>query len=62
MISQFTETFSENDNSAQLYKESLIEYLQDVLKNNRFQAMSDHQIYLDWIKDTLESVIELIKK
>lgn len=50
--------FSENDNSAGEFKQSLIEYLFDVLEKGNFEAMSDHQLYLDGAKKMLTEIIE----
>lgn len=57
-----TEVFSENDNSASLYKESLIEYLENTIKNTRFEAMSDYALYLSWFNDCIEEIIYILKK
>lgn len=54
--------FSENDNSAKEYKQSLIEYLLNELQKGKWEAMSDHQLYLDGAKDMLTEIIEEINK
>ena len=57
-IDFLTTTFRENDNSAKEYKQSLIEYLFGILENNNWEAMSEHQLYLNGAKKMITEIIE----
>ena len=57
-----TTRFSENDNSAKEFKQSLIEYLFWVLEKNGWEAMSEHQLYLSGAKKMLMEIIEELNK
>jgi len=56
------ENFSENDNSVSEYKDSLIEYLKNVLNNHPsdWSAMSDYTLYLQGAEQMLKEVIREI--
>jgi len=56
------ERFILSDNSAMEYNSSLLIYLDGVMKNTRFEAMSEHQLYLQGAKQMLEEIINLLEK
>lgn len=53
-----TEVFIENDNSVKEFKQTFIEYLFRILENKKWEAMSEHQIYLEGAKKMLIEIIE----
>lgn len=52
--------YLENDNSAEEYKVSLANYIQDTLDKNTWGAMSDYALYLSGAKDILTDLLEVL--
>ena len=44
------------------FKKDFVEYLQEIIKNNRWDAMSDHTLYLQGAKKAIEEIIHEIKE
>lgn len=44
------------------FKKEFTEYLEDIIKSNRWEAMSDYTLFLQGAKQALNEVIEELKK
>ena len=60
-MNNFKEVFMDNDNSAEEYKQSLLEYLQKHYDSFSTHAMNDYTLYLQGEKNMLKDIITLIK-
>ena len=49
---------SDGDN----FKKEFIDYLESIIKNNRFEAMSDYQLFLQGGKKAIEEIIIEIER
>jgi len=43
------------------FRKEFIEYLEQILANNRWEAMSDHALYLQGAKKAIEEIVAEIK-
>jgi len=44
------------------FKEDFLEFLKSVLNSQRYEAMSDHQLYLQGGKKAIEEIIESLEE
>ena len=50
-----------NGSDGKDFQQDFCEYLTEVLENTRFEAMNDHQLFLQGGKKMLQEIIEEIK-
>ncbi len=61
-ILESADVFMDNTNSAEDYKESLAEYLEELIKNRGWSSMNESGLYLEGVKNTLQAIVDILRK